>query len=397
MTSSDNIKHPLVSVIIAYYNDLLYIEQAIKSVCEQTYTNWELIIVDDCSPDPKAQNHIKKLQEKYNFKLIHHKENKGSSAAMRTGLNVAKGDYIASIGQDDVMLPHKLDYQIKVMQKKHLDILTCSGITLIEETQKKIPFDEVLASRMAKANKKQMLEYLETVDDIRIFSIQGSLYKKDVLIALKKQCNNLLHDDWPLAILAWKQYKCKFDATQVFLYREHKKSQAQLNIYNNLILEFQTINRVVSENKRSELFAWALINCGGRAIQKKDYKTALKWILAGLCVTDGLNISYAENLLKKIKHNNKKYKQDLIANNVRSIFMLKPQKIIDKIYYKIWKKLNRHFNKNKNSIKHPVIEKIKYKLWKKLSQNLNRKNITAVSAATFSKTKARIKSSLKGN
>ena len=56
-----NKEHPLVSVLLAFYNNIQYVEESIRSVINQTYKNIELIVVDDCSPDEKASQYIKEL------------------------------------------------------------------------------------------------------------------------------------------------------------------------------------------------------------------------------------------------------------------------------------------------------------------------------------------------
>ena len=89
------------SLIMPVYNiDLKWLDLAINSIINQTYTNWELILVDDCSPDPKIKKYLKKLEiEK--IKPIYLETNSGISAATNKGLEVAKGDYIFFMDHDD--------------------------------------------------------------------------------------------------------------------------------------------------------------------------------------------------------------------------------------------------------------------------------------------------------
>lgn len=106
---------PLVSVIMPCYNCESYIRETIDSVLAQTYTNWELIIVDDCSTDNTA-----KIIASYQDERIHYKRNTQNLRAALTrneALKVAKGKYIAFLDSDDLWLPEKLEKQIAFMQK----------------------------------------------------------------------------------------------------------------------------------------------------------------------------------------------------------------------------------------------------------------------------------------
>lgn len=99
----------LVSVIIPTYNRENFIEKSIESVLNQTYKNIEIIIVDDNSSDNTFYI-IKKYMEKYDFiKYVKHDINKGGSAARNTGVNLAKGKYVAFLDSDDEWINTKLE------------------------------------------------------------------------------------------------------------------------------------------------------------------------------------------------------------------------------------------------------------------------------------------------
>ena len=89
------------SIIVAAYNIGEYIQRAVESVEEQTFKNYELIIVNDCSTDDTKQK-IKEMKNKYN-NIIHleHKKNKKAGGARNTGLAIAKGEYIVFLDGDD--------------------------------------------------------------------------------------------------------------------------------------------------------------------------------------------------------------------------------------------------------------------------------------------------------
>jgi len=107
---------PKVSVIIPTYNRAELLPRAIKSVLEQTYQDFEIIVVDDGSTD-NTEEVIKEFQEQdKRIKYIKHDKNKGGSAARNTGIKAARGEYIAFQDSDDEWLPEKLEKQMKVFK-----------------------------------------------------------------------------------------------------------------------------------------------------------------------------------------------------------------------------------------------------------------------------------------
>lgn len=109
-------KNPAVSVIIPTYNRAKLLPRAIKSVLNQTYQDFELIVVDDASTD-NTEKVVKEFQEKDGrIRYIQYKKNKGGSAARNSGIKAAKGEYIAFQDSDDEWLPEKLEKQMKVFE-----------------------------------------------------------------------------------------------------------------------------------------------------------------------------------------------------------------------------------------------------------------------------------------
>ncbi|HFF5272228.1 TPA: glycosyltransferase family 2 protein, partial [Acinetobacter baumannii] len=105
----------LVSIITPSYNSAKYIGKTIDSVISQTYKKWELIIIDDCSTDSSVEI-IKDYENKDNrIKLIQLKENSGAAVARNTGIQLARGRFIAFLDSDDSWLPEKLEKQLKFM------------------------------------------------------------------------------------------------------------------------------------------------------------------------------------------------------------------------------------------------------------------------------------------
>lgn len=105
----------LVSIITPMYKGAAFVGETIESVLKQTYPNWEMIIVDDCSPDDGAGINVVKQYKDSRIKLIESKVNKGSSGARNIALKEARGQYIAFLDSDDTWFPVYLERQIKFM------------------------------------------------------------------------------------------------------------------------------------------------------------------------------------------------------------------------------------------------------------------------------------------
>ena len=108
----------LVSIITPSFNSARFIEECIDSVLSQTYDNWELLIVDDCSTDNSCE-----LIEKYNDKridLIGLEKNVGAAEVRNIAIRKAKGKYIAFLDSDDIWGSTKLEDQIYFMQEKDI-------------------------------------------------------------------------------------------------------------------------------------------------------------------------------------------------------------------------------------------------------------------------------------
>jgi glycosyltransferase involved in cell wall biosynthesis len=114
---------PLVSIVIACYNDAQYIEQAVQSALSQTYSNIEIIVVDDGS-NAETKAVLKKTELKIT-KLIT-QENQGQSTARNIGIYQAKGDYIVVLDSDDFFEPPFCEKAIEIILKNNnIKLVTC--------------------------------------------------------------------------------------------------------------------------------------------------------------------------------------------------------------------------------------------------------------------------------
>ncbi len=103
----------LVSILLPTYNCAPYIKEAIDSILEQTYQNFELIVIDDCSTD--ATFEILETYKDPRMKLIRKPQQKGISDSLNIGISQSKGDFIARMDGDDISLPSRIEKQLNYL------------------------------------------------------------------------------------------------------------------------------------------------------------------------------------------------------------------------------------------------------------------------------------------
>ena len=121
-----------VSVIMPAYNAEDFIAQAIESVVGQTHSDWELIIVDDCSTDRTVSIIESHARADRRIVFLQHQQNQGVAATRNRALKVAQGAYIAFLDSDDYWLSHKLERQLGFMGE-HGALICCSNYKRVDE------------------------------------------------------------------------------------------------------------------------------------------------------------------------------------------------------------------------------------------------------------------------
>lgn len=121
----------LVSIIMPAYNARDTIEESVESVLAQSYDNWELLIVNDCSTDDTADIMSRYANHDSRIKLINQEKNGGVAAARNTAIEASKGDYIAFLDSDDLWDPKKLEKQVTFMNGSKY-AMSCTGYEVID-------------------------------------------------------------------------------------------------------------------------------------------------------------------------------------------------------------------------------------------------------------------------
>lgn len=183
----------LVSIITPMYNNESVIEKTIQSVINQTYTNWELILIDDCSYD-KTTTIVNTFTKKDSrIKVYKHSTNKGAAQARNLGTKKARGNYIAFLDADDLWQKDKLQLQIDLLNRTQSDV--CFG-SYEWINEKGIPLN-VKVNALESLTYKKLLRanYIGNLTGIYNCDSLGKIYTKD----LKKR------QDWLLWLEALKR------------------------------------------------------------------------------------------------------------------------------------------------------------------------------------------------
>ncbi len=141
----------LVSIIMPTYNCAKFIGETIKTVIAQTYSNFEIIIVDDCSKD-NTKDVVNSFDDE-RIKYHRLEKNSGAAVARTTAMNMAKGKYMAFLDSDDLWMENKLERQLKFMKDNNYNI-TCTAYEQVNEdgeslnkvikTKKKVDYNRIL-------------------------------------------------------------------------------------------------------------------------------------------------------------------------------------------------------------------------------------------------------------
>jgi len=190
---------PLVTAIIATYKRAGLVSRAIESVRRQAYSNLEIIIVDDGSPD-NTESVVRAIPDE-RIRYLRHEKNKGLPAGRNTGIRAAKGDYIAFLDDDDEWRVDKIERQLRLIEK--YDAVLCG--VLVDGWRLSIHPRPTIS-----------------LDDLRrgSFEPSGMLIKAAVIKELLFDEKLRQGEDWDVFIRIAERYKVGYDPEPLLLYSD---------------------------------------------------------------------------------------------------------------------------------------------------------------------------------
>ena len=190
-------------MVIPVFRVEAFLDACVRSVTEQTYTNLEIILVDDGSPDGCPQMCDAWAEKDARIRVIHQK-NSGLAAARNSGLAVARGEYISFVDSDDVIAPSMLEKLYTVLSREEADIAECNFLSFQDDEtvfiNKDIPKETVLGFDTHAALKCLLLgEHFNVV-------VWNKLYKREIFDNLRFEKGKIHEDNY----FTWQAFaKCK--------------------------------------------------------------------------------------------------------------------------------------------------------------------------------------------
>jgi glycosyltransferase involved in cell wall biosynthesis len=133
-----NIEQPLVSVVIPCYDAEQYVEDAVRSIMKQSYTNLEIITIDDCSTDNTLSVLKKLCAEDSRIVLLLNEKNLGLVSTLNKGISSTRGKYVARMDADDISMPDRISIQVKYLEANGSVGMCGANYILIDEKAKEI-------------------------------------------------------------------------------------------------------------------------------------------------------------------------------------------------------------------------------------------------------------------
>lgn len=253
---------PLVSVIMPTFNCGQYIIQSIESVIAQTVTDWELLIVDDCSTDNTAEV-MKPYLERY--PTIHYyilPQNEGPAAARTEAIKRATGKYIAFLDSDDIWKPEKLEKQITFMQKTGAKF-SATGYSWMDEVGNDL---HTLFIPPKKTDYKKMIRLSNPIGNLTVMYDQEALGKFEVPLIKKR-------NDFALWLQILKKTKYCYGMEEVLgIYRMGRMGSVSSNKFKQAKYHWQLYHGIEGHNVIRSLYemaCWVFVKGTGMGIDKR--------------------------------------------------------------------------------------------------------------------------------
>ena len=220
------------------YNCEKFIPETIESVLAQTYSNWELIIVDDCSTDNSINVINSYAQNDNRIKLIVNEKNSGAAHSRNVALREAKGKWIAFLDSDDLWLPEKLEKQIRFM----VDNGYCFSFTKYAHVNEKTERTGEVVTGPRKVTKRKMFRYC-------YLGCLTVMYNSEAIGVLQISDDIKKRNDYALWLKACKKATAYYLGETLALYRKREGSISHQSKFSLIKYHYRLFR--LSENKNA--------------------------------------------------------------------------------------------------------------------------------------------------
>jgi len=220
----------MISVIMTAYNSQRYIRNAIESIVNQTYTDWELIIVDDASTDKTVEIASSLFKYEDDIEIIKNKVNIGHTKSLNKALFACDGDYIAWMDSDDISHPKRFEKQVNFLKKRpSYGFVTTHGIAINEDGNRIKNFYTDQAQR----NKKTTIT--DKFKDDCWLLLPSMMFRRSVIDKIggfDEKCYYAQDFNFVYRMLMAK-YNFDIIPEELFKFRRHKDSVRSLGAFND--------------------------------------------------------------------------------------------------------------------------------------------------------------------
>lgn len=207
---------PLISVLMPVYNSEDYLKQAIESILNQTFTNFEFLIFDDGSTDKSKEIILKYAEKDSRIIFFLSPENQGYTKHLNKGLEIAKGKYIARMDSDDICLPNRLQMQVNFMEKNEKVWVLGASSLIIDKDANEVG----ISTRITDPEKLYFISFF-----INPLSHPTVIFRKDQILKIGGYNNaKVPSEDFDLWVKVLGNGKIANLETPLLKYREHGES-----------------------------------------------------------------------------------------------------------------------------------------------------------------------------
>lgn len=211
---------PVISIIVPIYNVEKLLKKCLESICNQTYSGIEIILVDDGSKDGSLSicNEYAKKDERI---VVIHQENKGLSGARNSGIKAARGKYIGFVDSDDYIEEHMYEKMLECIEKEGADVVIGNYVFVNEEGNRLSDSDVITDETLSGTD---ALKKLQTSGRVYYTTAWNKLYKKEIFNGLEFAEGKINED---VFIIHEVFHKCRKVATisdEVYFYVQRENS-----------------------------------------------------------------------------------------------------------------------------------------------------------------------------
>ena len=271
---------PLISVIIPIYNVEQYLRRCLDSIVNQSYTNLEIILVDDGSPDSSPQI-CDKYASKDNRIIVIHKENGGLSDARNAGLDICKGEYISFVDSDDWVSQDYINELYSSIKNSHADIAIVNHTHVTDNFKINTESNQNYTIKLF--SKQQALFKLIAKQHQPFVVSWGKLYRKELFNNIRFPIGKYHEDEFTSHLLINRASKIAYSSKILYFYFQRPNSITNQNHTTDIIEAFENrLNFTVTNNFNflipfaASNLCWKYLNlCFQNYINKEDYKQIL--------------------------------------------------------------------------------------------------------------------------